>query len=100
MCSEVQLAAAPIGYVGVELGRRQVGVPEHFLDRAQVGSAFEQVSCERVAEQMRVNAERVEAGFGRQPAQDQEGAGARQGAALRVQEELRPVPAVEVGAAA
>jgi len=32
MCSEVQLAAAPIGYVGVELGRRQIGVPEHFLD--------------------------------------------------------------------
>jgi hypothetical protein len=41
MRSEVQLPAAPIGYVGVQLGRREVGVPEHFLNRAQVGSAFE-----------------------------------------------------------
>jgi hypothetical protein len=29
---EIQLAAAPIGYVGVELGRREVGMAEHFLD--------------------------------------------------------------------
>jgi hypothetical protein len=31
---EVQLAAPPIGYVRVELGRREVGVAEHLLDAA------------------------------------------------------------------
>ena len=43
---EVQLAAAAIGYVGVELGRGEIGVPEHLLDGAEVGAAFEQVRCE------------------------------------------------------
>ena len=38
---EVQLPTAPIGYVGVQLGRRQIGVPEHFLDAAEVGSALQ-----------------------------------------------------------
>ena len=30
---EVQLATPPIGYVGVQLGRRQVCMPQHLLDR-------------------------------------------------------------------
>ena len=97
---EVGLAPPPVGDVGVELGRRQVGVAEHLLDAAEVGAAFEQVRRERVAEQVGVDAAGLEAGLLGEPAQDQEGAGAGQRAALRVQEELGPVAAVEVGAAA
>jgi hypothetical protein len=33
MCSKVQLPTAPVGYVGVELGSREIGMPEHFLNR-------------------------------------------------------------------
>ena len=36
--------------VAVDLGRRERGVPEQLLDRAQVGAAFEQVRGVRVAE--------------------------------------------------
>jgi hypothetical protein len=46
---EVQLPTAPIGYVGVELRRGKVGVPEHLLDGAEIGTALEQVRRERVA---------------------------------------------------
>src|SRR4051812_36293289 len=34
--TEVQLPTAPIGYVRVELGRREVGVTEDLLERAEV----------------------------------------------------------------
>ena len=51
-------------------------MPEHLLDAAQVGAALEQVGRERVAEQVRVHALRLEAGLLGQAAQDQEGAGA------------------------
>ena len=97
---EVGLAPAPVGDVRVDLGRREVGVAEHLLDAAEVGAALEQVGRERVAEQVRVDALRLEAGLLGEAAQDQEGAGAGQRAALRVEEELGPVAAVEVGAAA
>jgi hypothetical protein len=40
---EVQLSTTPIRYVCVQLGRREIRVPEHLLDGAEVGSAFEQV---------------------------------------------------------
>ena len=40
---EVQLPAAPVGYVCVELGRGEVGVAEHLLDAPQVGAALEQM---------------------------------------------------------
>src|SRR5215210_4307642 len=93
--AEVQLSAASIGYVGVELGRREVRVAEHLLHRAEVGAALEQVRRERVAEQVRVDALRVETRLLGELAQDQEGAGARQRAAARVQEQLGPVPHVE-----
>src|SRR5438105_1068927 len=96
----VQLAAPPIGYVRVELGRREIGVPEHLLDASEVGSALEQVGGERVAQQVRMDALGLQAGAAGEPAEDQERAGAGERAALRVQEELRPVPAVEVGPAA
>ena len=97
---EVELAPPPVGDVGVELGRAQVGVAEHLLDAAQVGAALEQVGRERVAQQVGVDAARLEPGDRGQPAQDQEGARAGQRPALRVQEELGAVAAVEVGAAA
>ena len=38
---EIQLSTAPIGYVRVQLGCRQIGVPEHLLDAAEVGSALQ-----------------------------------------------------------
>ena len=43
---EVQLAPAPVGDVCVELGRGQVGVPEHLLHGTEVGAALEEVRCE------------------------------------------------------
>src|SRR2546421_3347505 len=96
----VQLAPPPIGYVGVELGRGQVGVSEHLLDAAQVGPALEEVGRERVAQEVGMDPLRLEAGPGREPAQDQERARARERAALGVQEELGPVAPVEERAAA
>ena len=99
MRSEVQLAPASIGYVRVELGGREIGVAEHLLDAAQVGAALEQMRRERVAEQVRMHALRLEPGLLGEAAQDQEGAGAGERPAARVQEELGPVAAVEVGPA-
>src|SRR3954447_4152406 len=97
---EVQLPAASIGYVGVELGRREVGVAEHLLHGAEIRAALQQVCRERVPEQVRVDSLRVEAGLLGELAQDQEGAGPRQRPAARVQEQLRPVPRVEERTAA
>ena len=37
---EVQLTPSAIGYVRVELGRREIGMSEHFLNRAQVGASL------------------------------------------------------------
>src|SRR5688500_104235 len=96
MRSEVQLATPPIGSVGVELGGREVGMAEHLLDAAEVGAALEQVGGERVAQQMRVDALGLQAGFLGQPAEDEEGTGPRERPAARIQEELRAVAPVEV----
>src|SRR3954471_7908344 len=93
--AEVQLSSAAIGYVGVELGRREVGVAEHLLHRPEICAALEQVRRERVPEQVRVDALRVEAGFAGELAEDQERAGAGERAAARVQEQLRAMPHVE-----
>ena len=41
--------------VGVNLGRGNIGVAEHFLDDAQVGAVAEQMRGETVPEQMRIN---------------------------------------------
>src|SRR5438046_3235083 len=97
--SEVQLTTPPIGYVGVELGGCEVGVAEHLLDGAQVGSPLEEVRGERVAQQVRVHARRLEPGGRGEAAQDQEGAGAGQAAALRVEKQLGSMALVEVGPA-
>ena len=93
---EVDVAAAPVGDVGVALGRPEIGVPEHLLDRAQIGSALEQMCRERMAEEVRMDATGLETGTVGELAEDQEGAGTRQGPAACVQEELGPVAAVEV----
>jgi hypothetical protein len=73
---------------------------EHLLHAPQVGAALEEVRRERVPEEVRVDTRRVEPRLPREPTQDEEGARAREGAALRVQEELAPVAAVEVRPAA
>src|SRR5262245_23213634 len=97
---EVRLAPPAVGHVGVELGRGEVGVAEHLLDAPQVGAALEQVRRERVAEEVRVDPARLEAGLLGKAAEDQERAGAGQRAALRIEEELGAVARVEEGAAA
>ncbi len=70
---------------------------EHLLDAPQIRASFEQVRREGVAEEMRVDAGRVEPGPVRELAEDEEGARAGQRATPRVQEELGPVAPVEVG---
>ena len=69
---------------------------EHFLNRPEIGAAFEQMRRERMTQKVRVNARWVEAGFFRPAPQDQERSRARERAALRVQEELGTVAAVQV----
>ena len=49
VAAEVDLASAAVGDVRVELGRAEIGVPEHLLDAAQIGASLEQVGCERMA---------------------------------------------------
>jgi hypothetical protein len=96
----IQLAATPIGYVRVQLGGREVGVAEHLLHAAEVRAAFEKMGRERVAQQVRMDAARLETGLFGSAAQDQECARACERSALRVQEELGAVAPVEVGASA
>ena len=88
---EIQLPTPLVGYVGVELGGREIGMSEHFLNGSQVCSSLEQVSRKRVAEEVGVDALGVEAGLFGQLAEDQEGARPRQSAAAGVQEQLGPV---------
>ena len=73
---EVEVAPPPVRDVRVQLGGGEVGVAEHLLHAAEVGAALEQVRREGVAQQVRVDAARLEAGLLGEAAQDQEGAGA------------------------
>jgi hypothetical protein len=84
----------------IELGRPEVRVSQHFLHAAQIRASFEQMRGERVAQEVRVHALRIEACLLRQLPKDEEGSGARQRTSLRVQEELRPVSAVQIGTSA
>src|SRR5262249_60420139 len=52
---EVGLLELLPGEVRVELGGRQIGVPEHLLDRAEVATAGEQVSRKRVPQGVRAH---------------------------------------------
>src|SRR5579862_2804463 len=99
MCQEIRVAAAPVGDVQVQLGSREVGMPEHLLHRAQVGTTLEQVGRERMAQQVRVDALGLETRLPGEAAQDEKGAGAGQRPALRIQEELGAEAPVEMGAA-
>src|SRR3990172_8002357 len=96
----VRVAPAALGDVRVELGRAEVGVAEHLLDAAEDGAALEQGRGERVAQEMRVDALRLEPGLRRQSTQDEERSRPCQRPALRVQEELGTMPAVEERTAA
>jgi hypothetical protein len=89
---EIQLPTTLIGYVGVELRRREIGMTEHFLNRSQICSSLEEVRRKRVPEEMRVDAQRVQSRFLSQLAEDQEGPCACQGPTSGVQEELGTVP--------
>src|SRR5689334_4204411 len=40
-------------HVRIDLRRRDVGMPKHFLDRAQVRTAFEKVRRERMSQRVR-----------------------------------------------
>ena len=73
---------------------------EQFLNAAEIGPSLEEVSGEGVAQEVGVDAARLQACDLGQPAQDQESPGPGQPAALRVQEELGAVPPVEVRAPA
>ena len=64
---EVDLAPASVGDVRVALGGPEVGMPEHLLDRAEIGSTLEEVRGEGVPEQVRVDALRLEPGLARKP---------------------------------
>jgi len=71
-------------------------MPEHLLNRAEVGATFEQVRREGVAEKMRVDATRLEScSIGKLP-QDEEDPSARKRSAADIQEELRPVAAIQM----
>ena len=96
---EVQLAPPPVGHVRVQLGRREIGVAEHLLHGAEIGAAFEQVRRERVAQEVRMDAARLESRLLGELAQDEEDAGPRERPAARVEEELHPRLALEMRAA-
>ena len=49
----VDLAQPRLEHVRVDLRRRQIGVAEHQLNRAQVGPPLEQVRGERMAQHVR-----------------------------------------------
>jgi hypothetical protein len=88
---EVQLPTAPIGYVGIELGRCEVRVAEHLLDGTQVGSSLQEMSREGMSQEMWMDALRLEPCLAGEPPKDEEDARASQPAALGVQEELGAV---------
>ena len=60
---EIQLPTALVGYVRVELRRREIGMSEHFLNRSQICSSLEEVGRKRVPEEVRVHPEGVETRF-------------------------------------
>jgi hypothetical protein len=86
--------------VGVELGRAKIRVAEHLLDAPEIGAPFQQVRGEGMAEEVGVHAGRLQTGLACQPAQDEKDARAGERAALRVEEELGAVPAIQMRPAA
>ena len=84
---EVEVAAAAVGDVRVQLGRGEIGVPEHLLDAAQVGAPFEQVGREGVAQDMGGEALR-EAGTARARLHDLEQTGPLERPAVMREQEV------------
>ena len=81
--------------MGVDLSGAQVRVAEHLLHRAQVRSALEEVRGEGVAEEVGMHPCGIQTRLRGEAPEDEEGAGPGQRAALRVEEKLRAVPAIE-----
>jgi hypothetical protein len=88
---EVQLPTAPVGYVGIELGRCEVRVAEHLLNGTEVGSSLQEMSREGMSQEMWMDALRLEPGIAGEPPKDEKDARASEPAALGVQEELGAV---------
>ena len=95
MAAEVDLAATPVADVGIELRCPEIRVAEHLLNAPKIGPALEEVGREGVAQEMGVDALGFEPGSLGQAPEDQEGSCASQRAPLGVEEELRPVAAIE-----
>src|SRR4051812_22705107 len=93
---EIQLSPSAIGYVRVQLRRSEIGMAEHLLHCTEVGASLEQVRGERVAQEVRVDAFGLEPCLVGEATQDEEDTGAGERPAVRVQEQLLPVAAVEV----
>ncbi len=66
-----QLRQLLLLHMGVDLRRRDVGMPQQFLDDAQVGPAFEQVAGEGMPQHVRRYFLRVHARVRRQPLKQQ-----------------------------
>jgi hypothetical protein len=92
---EVRITPASVRNMGVDLGCAQVRVAEHLLHRAQVRAPLEEVRGEGMAEEMGVHPGRIEPRLRGQAPEDEEGAGPGQRAALRVEEKLRAVSAIQ-----
>ncbi len=85
--------------MGVALGRPDIGVPEHLLHAPQVGASLEQVRRKRVPQEVRVDAAGLEPGPVGEPSEDEERARAGECPAARIEEEVGPVPMVEMWSA-
>jgi hypothetical protein len=72
-------------YMRVHLRRGYICMTEHLLERAQVGTAFEKVRCERVPERVRV--QRLEPHASSVGANNPEYSPSRESATTRVQED-------------
>ena len=97
--TEIRVTSAGVRNMGIELGRAEVRVTEHLLHAAEIGTSFEEVRGEGVAQEVRVHAGGVEPRLGGQAAEDEERSRPGERASLGVEEELGPMPAVEEGAA-
>jgi len=96
VCLEIRLASPPIRHVRVALGRPEIGVAQHLLHRAEIGTALEEVRREGVTEEVRVDPARLEPCTFGQLAKDQEGACASKCTSAGVKEELGSVATVEM----
>src|SRR5512132_2303881 len=94
--TEVGVAATTVGDVRVALRRREVGVTEHLLDAAEVGTPFEEGRGKRVPEEGGVDARRIQPCLFGEAAKDQERSRAREGSAACVEEEVGAVAAIEM----